>query len=299
VGQGITSYDGKTWTQYKRFQMQGISGAVDNNSVKWFGTSDAGVWSFDGTIWTNYNKDNSPLKGKKLPVPPGEEVNPLANWMIRVAADHNNVKWFADLDGMIYSFDGTAWKSYGYEVTGLTGDGYPICNMYVDRHNVLWITQRGLISFNGKTWKTWPDIRTGTDSAIALDADGYMWIASRYSVGEGGTLSAMKISAEPSAVEDASALPVALELRGNHPNPFNPSTTIEFSLPAPGKVDLIVYDITGRKVRELVSGPMGAGTHFVVWDGRDDSGRTASSGVYLSRLRMGDRSLAGRMVLMK
>jgi ligand-binding sensor domain-containing protein len=297
VGEGVTSYDGKAWTQYKRLQMQGISGAVDNDNVKWFGTSDQGVWSFDGTAWTNYNKDNSPLKGKKPPA--SGEYNPLMNWMIRVAADRNNVKWFADLDGVIYSFDGTAWKTFSHEVTGLAGDGYPIVNMYVDRNNILWITQRGLISFDGKAWKTWPGIKTGTDSAIALDADGYMWVASRYSVGEGGMLSASKFSFEPSAVAEPSAFPTALELWSNYPNPFNPSTAISFTLPASGPVSLAVFDITGRKVRDLMNGPMGAGNHSVVWDSQDASGKPVSSGVYLSRLTQGGKAVARRMLLVK
>jgi outer membrane protein assembly factor BamB len=85
----------------------------------------------------------------------------------------------------------------------------------------------------------------------------------------------------------------------NTPNPFNPSTAISFNLPASGKATLIVYDITGRKVRELVSGMLSAGKNTAVWDGRDDSGRPVSSGVYFSRLTMGKKAVVGKMLLMK
>lgn len=274
----IKSYDGKTWTNYQQYKtFAAYSGAVDNDNVKWFGTFKEGVWSFDGTTWTNYYTSNSPLKGS----------------ILSAAADQNNVKWFASNDGMIYSFDGAAWKTYGQEVTGVK---YPY-SLYVDRNNVLWVLHNPLISFDGKTWKTWPDIKLGSLSAIALDADGYMWVASIYSVGEGGTLSAMKLSTGPTVV--AETVPVNFAITGNYPNPFNPSTTISFSLTETGRASLAVYNVTGQKVRELVSGTLPAGWHSVVWDGRDQNGKPVSSGIYISRLMMRDKVTANRMLLMK
>jgi flagellar hook assembly protein FlgD len=84
-----------------------------------------------------------------------------------------------------------------------------------------------------------------------------------------------------------------------YPNPFNPSTTLTFSIPEGGHAELVVYDITGRIVRTLVSGPVSAGTHTKVWDGRDDSGQAVSSGIYLSRLKTGKHSATVKMTLVK
>jgi Tol biopolymer transport system component len=109
------------------------------------------------------------------------------------------------------------------------------------------------------------------------------------------TASVMKLL--PTTVVET--VPVGFALTGNYPNPFNPSTTISFSLPASGDVILSVYDITGRKVRELVNGPLGAGSHSVAWDGRDERGKAVSSGVYISRLTRGGNAVSRRMVLMK
>ncbi|MHB9027920.1 MAG: Omp28-related outer membrane protein [Candidatus Latescibacterota bacterium] len=95
------------------------------------------------------------------------------------------------------------------------------------------------------------------------------------------------------------AAPVGFALTGNHPNPFNPSTTISFTLPASGPASLAIYDITGRKVRELVNGRMSAGAHSVVWDGRNTNGKAVSSGVYFSRLTQGKKAVSGRMLLVK
>jgi len=74
-------------------------------------------------------------------------------------------------------------------------------------------------------------------------------------------------------------------LHPNYPNPFNPATTFSFELRFAGKAELVVVDARGRLVRTLVQGVQDAGTHEVVWDGRDERGRQAASGVYYYRLR--------------
>jgi len=107
-----------------------------------------------------------------------------------------------------------------------------------------------------------------------------------------------KFSFAPGPVK-VEAAPRTFSLSSAYPNPFNPSTTISFSLPAPGYTSLAVYDITGRKVRALVFGPMSAGEHTVTWDGKDDAGKPAASGVYISRLAAGERLAAGKMVLVR
>ncbi len=83
------------------------------------------------------------------------------------------------------------------------------------------------------------------------------------------------------------------------PNPFNASTSITFTLPKSARAELAVYSVTGQRVRTLVSGPITAGTHTATWDGRDDSGRAVSSGVYISRLTSGKNTATGRMALVK
>ncbi len=102
---------------------------------------------------------------------------------------------------------------------------------------------------------------------------------------------------KPTAVADATPAPFAI--KGNHPNPFNPSTTIEFTLPVSGAASLSIYNIAGQKVRELTGGHLAAGAHSLVWDGRDSSGNLVSSGVYLSRLVMGAKTVTHRMLLAK
>ncbi len=80
-------------------------------------------------------------------------------------------------------------------------------------------------------------------------------------------------------------LPRTVTFTGAVPNPFNPATSIRFSLPRETNVSLRVYDVAGRLVRRLVDGPLPAGAHSFRWNGRTDEGRNAASGVYFARLQ--------------
>jgi hypothetical protein len=89
------------------------------------------------------------------------------------------------------------------------------------------------------------------------------------------------------------------ELHGNAPNPFNPATTIGFSLAEPGRVLLTVHDVAGRRVRTLVARDLAAGRHDIPWNGRDAAGRPLGSGTYLYRLTTAAGTAVGRMTLLK
>lgn len=90
-----------------------------------------------------------------------------------------------------------------------------------------------------------------------------------------------------------------LELAQNAPNPFNPRTTIAFTVAEATPVRLGIYDLAGNMIRRLVDAERGAGTHRVVWDGRDDRGADVSSGVYLYRIETDRGAEARQMVLVK
>ena len=82
--------------------------------------------------------------------------------------------------------------------------------------------------------------------------------------------------------------PEVFELAQNYPNPFNPTTTIQYSLPEAAQVRLDIYNMTGQKVRTLVSGGMEAGLHSVQWDGTNEFGEKVTSGMYIYRIVAGD-----------
>jgi hypothetical protein len=89
------------------------------------------------------------------------------------------------------------------------------------------------------------------------------------------------------------------DLLPNSPNPFASQTSLKFALPASGPARLTVFDIAGRRVAELVNRTMDAGVHSVTWDGRDGSGATVASGVYLARLEAAGQTMTREMVRLK
>jgi flagellar hook assembly protein FlgD len=88
-------------------------------------------------------------------------------------------------------------------------------------------------------------------------------------------------------------------LSANVPNPFNPQTTIHYDVPAAGMVNISVYDVAGRLVRELVNERRDAGSWSVQWNGDDRRGMRVASGVYFYRMRAGEFVETRKMVLLK
>lgn len=88
-------------------------------------------------------------------------------------------------------------------------------------------------------------------------------------------------------------------LRQNVPNPFNPTTLISFELKSAGRTTLTIYDILGRKVRDIVSDELGAGEHSYVWDGTAGDGRAVSSGLYFYELSQAGQRMTKRMVILQ
>lgn len=92
---------------------------------------------------------------------------------------------------------------------------------------------------------------------------------------------------------------LALSLRQNEPNPFDPSTRIGFDLPAAADVRIRIHDVRGRLVRRLVLRRETPGRHAVLWDGTDDSGQRLASGLYFCRLEAGGDLRLRRMLLLR
>ncbi|MCB2231706.1 T9SS type A sorting domain-containing protein [bacterium] len=94
-------------------------------------------------------------------------------------------------------------------------------------------------------------------------------------------------------------LPDGYVLKANYPNPFNPVTTIDFSLPERTEVSIDIFNVQGQLVKRLFDGYMPAGDYSVTWNGRDQDGDPVATGVYLYRLTAGDHSQTRKMILLK
>lgn len=103
-------------------------------------------------------------------------------------------------------------------------------------------------------------------------------------------------------VEGPGDRPISLDpkhLFQNIPNPFSPETRIAFDLPVAGRAELKIFDVSGRLIRTLVDERRPAGPHSVRWDGRDETGRAAPSGVYFYSLTAAGVEENRRMILVK
>ncbi|KAB2907490.1 MAG: T9SS type A sorting domain-containing protein [Ignavibacteriales bacterium] len=100
-------------------------------------------------------------------------------------------------------------------------------------------------------------------------------------------------------VEFDNTTPAEFKLLQNYPNPFNPSTVIRFSLPEATDMSLTIYDISGKKVVELVNSMHQPGNYSYTWNGKNEYGRTVASGVYLCTIKAGNNVQTVKMIFQK
>lgn len=165
------------------------------------------------------------------------------------------------------------------------GGGVDICLFY-DENNIPGPeTSLVLVHYNGSAWE---DVTTSRDT-VNNKVCGYV-----------STLSPFAIAVPvPTGVHDQ-PIPNRFALHANAPNPFNPVTTIGYDVPAGGaEVNITVYDVAGRRVRELVNERRAAGMWSVTWSGDDDRGQRVATGVYFYRMRAGGFTETRKMVLLK
>ena len=123
-----------------------------------------------------------------------------------------------------------------------------------------------------------------------------LWVRGRDALGNWGAVGALVIvvnGAPPLAVRPQ---PLEYALGVGVPNPASSRSLITFSIPEGAEVDLSVYDITGRRMRSLVSGRQPAGVHESAWDLRDETGGLVRAGVYYYRLEVAGRTFTRRLI---
>ena len=120
-----------------------------------------------------------------------------------------------------------------------------------------------------------------------------------YTTGEGWYIDDVHLEYDPVANQDANLANVPVQILGNYPNPFNPSTTIRFNTPALAEARLGIYNLRGQLVKSYTLQNLPGGTSSVVWDGLDNNRNAVSSGVYFYRLEAMGQVHSAKMILMK
>lgn len=281
---------------------------------------------YDPGTWDNFNAWENMITGmyvKNMTTGQEWKIAPLATGPFFTPDDSAVICSMKDANGIwqIFSipreggtpvqisFFGANDNGRNARVTDVSQNGQWI--LYTGDFTSGFDTRTGLCVFNTSTGKTYPlfpeaACMTG-EGSFSPDGKKIVFTVSvpfyEKGVRYGDAYAIYTADFDPDAILKttgvADALPAGFAIAGNYPNPFNPSTTIRFTVPASGNTQLDVYDVTGRKVRELFNGPIAPGSHSMIWDGRDASGKQAASGVYLSRLTWNGKSTANRMLLAK
>ena len=237
---GLDIYDGKSWTNFRKSTVQFV--IFTKSGEIWIAYSSDGIGYYNGSEWIGYNQI-------------GEFPQTISTAMA-VAPD--DATWIA-ANGGVCRVKGGKWTTYPLPNDYITRQIYTIASMVFDRDGVLWcIIEGGLYYFENGSWSAYagPDwLKRVPLTSITISPDGAFWMRSR---NEGIYRLILSTSTH---IEDEHGAPLpGCVITGNHPNPFNPATTITFSLPSPGRATLAVYSITGQRVRTLLSGSLSDGS---------------------------------------
>lgn len=121
----------------------------------------------------------------------------------------------------------------------------------------------------------------------------------QYSTSSFAALVQLVLGRQHGVIDPAIARIYHNRLEQNFPNPFNPTTTLAFSIKDAENVSLTIYDVAGRRVRELVNERRDRGAYKVVWDGQNDAGQIVASGVYFYKLTAGSFTDTKKMTILK
>jgi subtilisin family serine protease len=178
----------------------------------------------------------------------------------------------------------------GTEVKAIDGDG-TVCGRCTAHHP----GQFGLMAVYGDDPETDVDEGAGVGEIITVLISDRAFTGVEWS-GMGAVIDFDEVARTTAA---ADGIPARNDLRQNFPNPFNPTTTIAYDLASGEVVTLAIFDVRGKRVRELVNGAQPPGRYRVDWDGRDERGQRVAGGVYFYRLEAGSYTKTRKMVLLK
>ena len=145
-------------------------------------------------------------------------------------------------------------------------------------------------------------METPNHSAIGVDSStngfSYTNMGTGWTPYEDGEIMIRAI-VQVSSSNNSNVSPVLTLSASNYPNPFNPETTISFTVPQNGQTSVKVYNLKGQEVRSLLNKEMTAGSSSIVWNGTDNSGDNVASGLYFVRVQNNGKAVTRKMLLSK
>ena len=267
-----------------------IAAAPSDTNVVYAGTDDGNVWVTldDGEEWTWISED--------LPV----------RWITRVAVDPNDsrtayvtVSGYRQDDYLPHIFRTTDAGSSWEDISGDLPEA-PINDVIIDPNDPrsLYIASDVGVFFSSDVGTSWRVLGTGLPNVPITDLVLHNPTRTLVAATYGRSMYTFDLT-QITDVREIASRPTDFMLHQNFPNPFNAETVIPFSLAEETKVRLDVFDMRGRKLRELVNAELAPGHHRVIWDGTSDDGFSVASGSYIYRIRTPDRMFSKRLTLVK
>ncbi len=181
------------------------------------------------------------------------------------------------LKSFYYEYGGSLWGTYGFkDAFNLKEGWFASSYLAIDQGPIIDMIE------NYRSQLLWNNFMANPEIQPMLDAIGF-------------TPDSTAVSVDNKNPEIASDY----KLLGNYPNPFNPTTTIEFSIPSSQQISIVIYDILGREIKTLLQEEIKSGNHKIVWDGTNNFGSIVNSGIYIYRLSASNKILSGKMILQK
>ena len=216
---------------------------------------------------------------------------------IHIGSD--NVSWFGTEKGIVTFLGGDSkaqsnWLAYYHTGNGLIDNR--VTSITEDNAGNIWVGTKGGVSyFNGIEWNSFTTdngLVSNNISTIAIDADNNIWIGSDSGL--------MELSDFTVDTEGNNSLPEKYDLDISvYPNPFNPSTNINYTIQESGKITISIFDLTGQKVKTLVNEFTSKGEHQKKWNGLSDNGEQMPSGVYFVLLNSKSSTATQKIVLLR
>jgi ligand-binding sensor domain-containing protein len=323
---GLLRFDGTTWKHYtpsnsRLEDNQLTSLSLDLRGHVWIGTYDHGIVRFDGSTWTKYD-----LVARGAPSNKVHSIQAGSNGVIWIGTDRGLVKFNPLGDLTVFNSSNTPFPHDTINV------------IRFDKHGVLWVgTQFALGSLDGSTWRVlklpgwdgwWSDVRD-----FAFEDPGITWVATNdqglmyydgglswktydyttspfpgehtYCVtiddarnkwaGAWNGLAVYRVQGVKFAVDSVKPTQSLV----NFPNPFRDVTRIVFSLDRPARIQIVVFNLLGQKIKTLLDESLNVGQHALLWDGTDEHSVRVQSGVYFYRMQTDTFFETRKLILVK
>ncbi len=283
TGNGLVKFNDTSWVIYNTTN----SGIPSNdvmcieieNGFKWTGTYNSGLARYNDTNWIIYQTGNSGI--------PSDYI-----WTISIDSLKN--KWIGTDFGGVGKFNSelNTWGVFNTANSGIPGNF--IRGFGIDLKNIKWIgtSDFGLGRYNDSSWITYNQsnspLPAGSVYGVTVDSYNNKWF------GCSGGLAIYNENGIVGIQQLNNSLPKNFILYQNFPNPFNPSTTISYSLPRSGLIRITVFDITGKEVEKLADEFKHAGSYDVEF-----TADNLSSGIYFYKFEAEDFKETKRMILLK